>query len=352
MRSLLIAAFYLLKPLIPRSLQLALRRAVVRRKRTRVGRVWPIDEMAGAPPTDWPGWPQGKRFAFVLTHDVDTAGGQRKCLDLMRLEQKHGFVSSFNFVPSRYETSPEIRFLLADNGFEVGVHGLHHDGNYYRSREKFRERVVQINRYLREWNAVGFRTPCMFHNLEWIRDLDILYDASTFDTDPFEPQPDGMGTIYPFRVGGGGRRGYIELPYTLPQDFTLFILMREADIGIWKRKLAWIAEKGGWRCSTRTPITWRSMGRGGAGRSIQHIMTPIPGAYDPPVRNRLPARLAGRCRPLRRVRLGQAAQDRGPWRTAPERGPARESLTAVPGCAGAPHPADSAHRSRREYGRS
>jgi peptidoglycan/xylan/chitin deacetylase (PgdA/CDA1 family) len=240
-----LTAFYLLKPLIPRGLQIAVRRAMIHRKRARFGHVWPIDEEAGKPPARWRGWPGGKRFAFVLTHDVDTAGGQRKCRDLMSLEQKHGFVSSFNFVPNRYETSPEIRFLLADNGFEVGVHGLHHDGNYYRSREKFRERAVQINRYLREWNAVGFRTPCMFHNLEWIRDLDILYDASTFDTDPFEPQPDGMRTIFPFRVGGSDRRGYVELPYTLPQDFTLFILMKETDIGIWKRKLAWIAEKGG-----------------------------------------------------------------------------------------------------------
>ena len=40
----------------------------------------------------------------------------------------------------------------------------------------------------------------MYHNLDWIHDLDIYYDASTFDTDPFEPQPDGFKTIYPFTV--------------------------------------------------------------------------------------------------------------------------------------------------------
>jgi len=27
-----------------------------------------------------------------------------------------------------------------------------------------------------------------------------LYDSSTFDTDPFEPQPDGRHTMFPFRV--------------------------------------------------------------------------------------------------------------------------------------------------------
>ena len=35
------------------------------------------------------------------------------------------------------------------------------------------------------------------------------------------------------------------MPYTLPQDFTLFVLMRERNNSIWRRKLDWIAEKGG-----------------------------------------------------------------------------------------------------------
>jgi len=85
----------------------------------------------------------------------------------------------------------------------------------------------------------------MHHNLGWVHDLDIKYDASTFDTDPFEPQSDGVSTIFPFWVQGSNKRGYVELPYTLPQDFTLFVLLQEKDIDIWKQKLDWIAEKGG-----------------------------------------------------------------------------------------------------------
>jgi hypothetical protein len=86
----------------------------------------------------------------------------------------------------------------------------------------------------------------MHHNLDWIRDFDIEYDASTFDTDPFEPQSDAMATIYPFWVPPSrGRPGYIELPYTMPQDFTLFILMRETSDRIWRKKLEWVAQHGG-----------------------------------------------------------------------------------------------------------
>ena len=181
----------------------------------------------------------------MLTHDVDTARGQARCLSLVQLEQEAGFRSAFNFVPERFVADPMLREDLTATGFEVGVHGLNHDGKLYSSQAEFNRRAERINRYLKEWGAVGFRSPAMHHNLEWLKALDIEYDASTFDTDPFEPQPDGVGTIFPFWVARDDGTGYVELPYTLPQDFTLFVLMKERTIDIWKKKLDWIAEKGG-----------------------------------------------------------------------------------------------------------
>ncbi|HIH97180.1 MAG TPA: hypothetical protein HA348_06870 [Thermoplasmata archaeon] len=238
--------YYHLKPFIPRWFQIALRRRLVLRKRRLVSDVWPIDERASRQPDGWSGWPDIKKFALILTHDVDTAKGHEKCTHLMELEKKLGFRSSFNFVPKRYNVSPELRHYLVSNGFEVGVHGLYHDGKLYKSKEIFQDRAVQINSYLKEWNSVGFRSPAMHHNLDWIHYLNIEYDASTFDTDPFEPQSDGVSTIFPFWVNGDSPvRGYVELPYTLSQDFTPFILMRKQNIDIWKKKLDWIAEKGG-----------------------------------------------------------------------------------------------------------
>ena len=85
----------------------------------------------------------------------------------------------------------------------------------------------------------------MFHKLDWLHDLDIQYDASTFDTDPFEPQPEGVATIFPFWKEGAKGRGYVELPYTLPQDSTLFLLFGELNPDTWLRKLDWVASRGG-----------------------------------------------------------------------------------------------------------
>lgn len=223
-----------------------LRRQFIRAQRPFVSGVWPIDEMAGRSPVGWSGWPGGKRFALVLSHDVDTEKGLRKCLPLAVLEQRLGFRSTFNFLSEAYQIPPETRKYLTGNGFDIGMHGLVHDEKLFTSRRVFQKGAVRINRYLQEWESVGFHSPSMHHNLEWMHDLNIEHDTSTFDTDPFEPQPDGVRTIFPFWVQDGSKRkGFVELPYTLPQDFTLFIIMKERNIDIWKRKLDWIAEKGG-----------------------------------------------------------------------------------------------------------
>jgi glycosyltransferase involved in cell wall biosynthesis len=214
-----------------------------------------------SPPENWPGWPEGKKFAFVLTHDVESRAGLRKCRSLMQLEMELGFRSSFNFIPEgNYRVPIELREELTNGGFEVGIHDLKHDGHLFASHRGFKRRAERINGYARKWGASGFRSGFMLRNLDWLHDLNVEYDASTFDTDPFEPQPDGGHTIFPFWVprpngsslnghepttGSSSRDGYVELPYTLPQDSTLFLVLRETTPEIWMRKLDWIAQHGG-----------------------------------------------------------------------------------------------------------
>ena len=228
-----------------------MRRAVARRQRKDNEYRWPILEEAGAPPIDWRGWPNQAQFAFITTHDVETQKGHSQCWQVAMAEKALGFRSSFNFVPERYIVDPELRIRLIEHGFEIGVHGLNHDGRLYASRNEFNRRAQKINRYIDEWGVTGFRSPAMHHNLEWISELNIDYDASTFDVDPFEIQPDGVNTIFPFWVkrdlasGNNSRSGYVELPYTIPQDHSVFIIFQEKNLDIWKRKLDWVANKGG-----------------------------------------------------------------------------------------------------------
>jgi glycosyltransferase involved in cell wall biosynthesis len=239
-------AYYAIKPLLPLRLRLALRRRRAVSRRGVYSDVWPIDEKAGIAPPGWPGWPEGKRFAFVLTHDVEGSRGLGRVERVMELDAKYGFRSSFGFVPEgEYRVSEALRGKLERAGFEVGIHGLEHDGKLYRGKAAFARKAAAIGEYRRQWNVCGFRSPLMQHRLGWLHQLGMEYDCSTFDTDPFEPEPDGMGTIFPFWVAGPRGSGYVELPYSLPQDHTLFVVFRERDIDIWKRKLDWIAARGG-----------------------------------------------------------------------------------------------------------
>jgi Glycosyl transferase 4-like domain len=265
--------YYALKPLLPSRLRLAMRRLRANHLRKRCAGIWPICEPAGKRPESWPGWPDGKEFAFVLSHDVEGTRGLERCRRVAEIEMESGFRSSFNFIPNgEYRVPADLLAWLRENGFEIGVHDLYHDGGLFRSQRVFERHAGDINRQLKEWSAVGFRAGFMHHKLDWLHALDIEYDASTFDIDPFEPQPDGVQTVFPFWVPkpdpeadalrnnedagcdppGAGKtsdgtrktRGYMELPYTLVQDYNLFVVLKERGTDIWREKLRWLAGKG------------------------------------------------------------------------------------------------------------
>jgi len=265
-------AYYTFKPFIPPGLRLAMRRVRAQRILKECGATWPIFEASGAAPEGWPGWPDGQEFAVVLTHDVEGQRGLDRCRQLAEIEMEHGFRSSFNFIPNgTYEVPEDLLQWLRANGFEIGLHDYRHDGTLFRSRTAFERDAVAMNQQLKKWGAVGFRAGFMLHKLDWLHALDIEYDSSTFDVDPFEPQPDGAQTIFPFWVpkpnpeadalrgrsgsspegadsaagapGAGSDQGYIELPYTLVQDYNHFIVLQKKGIEIWKRKLRWLVEK-------------------------------------------------------------------------------------------------------------
>lgn len=165
----------------------------------------------------------------------------------MVVEKDLGFKSVFNFVPEdRYFLPASIRTNIQQNGFDIGVHGLNHDGKLFRTFNGFKRQAQHINRYLYDWGVKGFSSPSMLHNLDWMHLLDIEYSTSTFDTDPFEPQPDGIQSIFPLLITSREKGiSFVEIPLTMVQDFTLFVILQEKSTDIWKHKLDWIAQHGG-----------------------------------------------------------------------------------------------------------
>ena len=124
--------YYFLKPLIPRSVQLTMRRRIALWKKAHFRHSWPIDQTAGQAPEGWSGWPEKKKFAFALMHDVDTQYGLSKCLDLAHLEMEVGFRSSFNFVPERYKNSNGFIEDLREKALKSASTALSMTGNSFR----------------------------------------------------------------------------------------------------------------------------------------------------------------------------------------------------------------------------
>jgi hypothetical protein len=159
---------------------------------------------------------------------------------VMEVERRHGFVSSWNFVAEWYPIERGLFDYIRLSGGEIGLHAIKHDGKLFESRANFEADLPKIHRYMREWQAVGFRSPATHRNADWMPELGCLYDSSFPDTDPFEPQPGGCCSILPYFLGE-----MVELPITLVQDHTLFEVLRTRSIEHWTQKSDWIIRNHG-----------------------------------------------------------------------------------------------------------
>lgn len=240
--------FYRLRPLIPIFLRQLLQRG--RNQNLQVAEDWFIphefEQRLRGLLTTCPDrqvihpWPDGFEMCAVLTHDVETEEGAGRVLEIAQLEEEFGFRSAWNFIPYKYPIDPVLLDELQARGHEVGMHGFNHDGRLFESRDTFRNRSGPINDVLRKFQCGGFRAPMVHRNLLWMQILDIDYDCSCFDTDPFQAMPGGVGGVWPFFAGK-----FVELPYTLPQDHTLFVALGQESTEVWIRKFQWLRRLSG-----------------------------------------------------------------------------------------------------------
>jgi len=181
-------------------------------------------------------WPKGARGCVLITHDVETEKGRDLCAGLLDVDDAFGIRSSFQIVPEdRYDVTPQFLDEIRQRGFEICVQDLNHDGRLFDDRQEFLRRVTRINRYGREYGANGFRAAVLYRKPEWYADLEFSYDMSIPNVAHLDPQRGGCCTVMPYFIGD-----ILELPITTVQDYTLFHLMNERTIDVWKLQLEMI----------------------------------------------------------------------------------------------------------------
>ena len=249
--------YYFLRPVLPVSLRRHLQRFHLRGWEESLFPRWPVDcsvdrifssmmllalRASGADsiPFIW-FWPEGKNSCAIMTHDVESAKGRDFCSTLMDIDDSRGIKSSFQIVPEqRYDVSDDLLRSFHKRDFEITVHDLNHDGHLYRDRSQFLERAAKINSYLQQFETEGFRAGVLYRRQPWYGALKCSYYMSVPNVARLDPQHGGCCTVMPYFIGE-----VLELPVTTVQDYTLFHVLDDYSIELWKRQTELIMQRHG-----------------------------------------------------------------------------------------------------------
>jgi hypothetical protein len=186
-------------------------------------------------------WPEGAPNCLVMTHDVETSVGRDFTFNLMDLDDSYGFKASYQIIPEkRYQVPDGYISRIRSRGCEFNIHDLNHDGQLYSERAEFVRRAVGINGYAHQYESQGFRAGAMYRRQDWYDVFEFSYDMSVPNVAHLEPLRGGCCTVMPYFIGK-----ILELPLTTAQDYTLFHILNDYSIDLWKQQLAQIKRKNG-----------------------------------------------------------------------------------------------------------
>jgi len=186
-------------------------------------------------------WPDGAEACSIMTHDVEAEPGKQFISHLMDMDESFGIPASFQIVPEkRYTVEKSLLESIRRRGFEVDVQDLDHDGRLFQDRTEFAKRAQKINRYAREYEAIGFRSAILYRNQDWYHLLDFEYDMSIPNVAHLDPQRGGCCTVMPYFIGR-----MVELPVTTTQDHSLFHVLNDHSLDLWKRQAEMILHQHG-----------------------------------------------------------------------------------------------------------
>jgi hypothetical protein len=250
-------SYYFLRTFMPTAIRRRLQRAYFQGWKEISFPAWPVDftvdhlheeflrlflESSGISkvPFIW-FWPEGFAGCLILTHDVETKGGRDFTSTLIGLDESYGFTAAYQIVPEeRYEVPDAYVGEIRSRGCEFNIHDLNHDGQLYGNRTEFARRAKIINGYARRYNAKGFRAGAMYRKQDWYDAFEFSYDMSVPNVAHLEALRGGCCTVMPYFVGK-----ILELPLTTTQDYSLFHMLNDYCIDLWKEQLRLIRARNG-----------------------------------------------------------------------------------------------------------
>jgi hypothetical protein len=252
------AVYYFFRPILRRAIRQYIQRAYLRGWKKLTIPQWPVDTTVDdllaqlllgmlrsegtskRIPFIW-FWPDGASSCAIMTHDVETESGVKQCSALMDLDAAFAMPAAYEIVPeNRYHVSAAFIDEIKKRGFEVNVQDLNHDGLLFRDEREFHRRVLKINAYGDKFGARGFRSAALYRNHEWQTALTFEYDMSVPNVAHLDPQRGGCCTVLPYFIDH-----ILELPVTTTQDYSLFHILNQYSLDLWKQQIDLIRQRNG-----------------------------------------------------------------------------------------------------------
>jgi peptidoglycan/xylan/chitin deacetylase (PgdA/CDA1 family) len=192
-------------------------------------------------------WPEGRRYVFMMTHDVDTKAGMKMAGQVLDEMLELGLKPCFFLVAHGYRWDDGFCDAVRQGGGEIGLHGDTHDNRIaFEDAEEAGRRLDSCRDKIERHGIRGFRSPSLLVS-------EALYQAvgSRFAWDSSVPDTDtdtligarrGCGTIFPYRRGKT-----LVLPITMPADDRLLLLGYRGLqlLDVLRRKWRYVRKTGG-----------------------------------------------------------------------------------------------------------
>ena len=241
--------YYALRPLLPLWVRKQLQKAYVGNWHDLAFPKWPVDCTVDKLMTEllifsmrttgndripfiW-FWPKNAVSCAIVTHDVENKSASDFCEQLLDIDDSFGVKASFQLMPEcRSAVRRELLQSIQNRGFEIALHDLDHDGHVYENHARFVDRAAEINFNANKYGAEGFRAGYLYRKQLWYDALKVSYDMSIPNVAHLDPQRGGCCTVMPYFLGD-----VLELPVTTTHDYTLFHILDDDSIDLWKKQI-------------------------------------------------------------------------------------------------------------------
>ncbi len=200
-------------------------------------------------------WPEGKKYAFTVTHDIDSSwiyqnGNMDK---FIKVEKQIGIRGAWYFVVNLYKHDFKVIDILVNEGHEIALHAHKHDHKIaFLSEKRMNKRLSECQWFIDKYQIYGFRSPHYLRTPKFYKVLKhyLKYDTSVHDS--YNPASkgdifrEGCSAVTPFNLSDN-KNSLLEIPITIPEDFILYNTEKGASsiIEVQLEKVREIKERGG-----------------------------------------------------------------------------------------------------------